>query len=447
MTGLTRSAAQFVADLRYEDLPDGAADVAITGITDCAAVILLGIDEPITSIVAQGAPSGAEEATALWGKIRTTADYAALLNATSAHSLDYDDTSGESHPSAVLFPALLAVGEPFATGKDVLSAYIAGYEIWTELASRDRNKHHAKGFHPSGIFGAIGAAAACANLLRLDADRSAAAMAIAASMSAGLVANFGTMTKPYQLGRAAQSGVLAAQMAARGMTAGADVLEHPLGFLAAFSPAADVDLDSGAAFGRSWRSLSEGLNMKLFPVCYAAHRLINSATALRDSPACRVEAIREVRVFLGKTQSQILCYRAPTNSLEAKFSVEFAAAAALLSGHVGLGELDEGYLQRRDVRELMARVVRVEIDEADPQQTLFSPADRVEIELTGGEVISGPQIRFAPGHARNPAAPSKLQSKFEECTSTRLDEAGRDRLFSMLTSMPDLKRVTDLYAV
>src|SRR3546814_1509530 len=98
MTGLTRSAAQFVADLRYEDLPDGAADVAITGITDCAAVILLGIDEPITSIVAQGAPSGAEEATALWGKIRTTADYAAPLTATSAHSLDYDDTSGERHP-------------------------------------------------------------------------------------------------------------------------------------------------------------------------------------------------------------------------------------------------------------------------------------------------------------------------------------------------------------
>src|SRR3546814_18460018 len=114
------------------------------------------------------------------------------------------------------------------------------------------------------------------------------------------------MTKPYQLGRAAQSGVLAAQMAARGMTAGADVLEHPLGFLAAFSPAADVDLSSGAAFGRSWRSLSEGLNMKLFPVCYAAHRLINSATALRDYTACRVEAISEVRVTLGKPQSQIL---------------------------------------------------------------------------------------------------------------------------------------------
>src|SRR3546814_7698711 len=148
--------------------------------------------------------------------MRTTCDHAALVNATSAHALDYDDTSSDSHPSAVLFPAILAVGERFASGKDILSAYVAGFEVWTELASRDWDKHHNKGFHPSGIFGPIGAAAACANLLRLNADRSAAAMAIAASMSAGLVANFGTMTKPYQLGRAAQSGVLAAQMAARG---------------------------------------------------------------------------------------------------------------------------------------------------------------------------------------------------------------------------------------
>src|SRR3546814_12216392 len=104
------------------------------------------------------------------------------------------------------------------------------------------------------------------------------------------------MTKPYQLGRAAQSGVLAALMAARGMTAGADVLEHPLGFLAAFSPAADVDLSSGAAFGRSWRSLSEGLNMKLFPVCYAAPRLITPPHPFRDSPASPGQPIPTVRV-------------------------------------------------------------------------------------------------------------------------------------------------------
>src|SRR3546814_14217725 len=114
----------------------------------------------ITSIASQGLSSGPEESTTLWRTILLTADYAALLNATSAHSLDYVDTSRESHPSAVLFPALLAVGEPFATVKDVLSAYIAGYEIWTELASRDRNKPHPKGFTPHAILGAIGEAAA-----------------------------------------------------------------------------------------------------------------------------------------------------------------------------------------------------------------------------------------------------------------------------------------------
>src|SRR5690606_38170240 len=157
MGELTRSAGRFAAELRYDDLPPGAAATAMTGITDCVSVILLGLDEPVTSIVAAGAPRG-DAASALWGKLRTTADYAALINATSAHSLDYDDTSGESHPSAVLFPAILAVGEPSASGEDILAAYVAGYEIWCELVSRDRDKHHVRGFHPSGIFGAIGAA-------------------------------------------------------------------------------------------------------------------------------------------------------------------------------------------------------------------------------------------------------------------------------------------------
>ncbi|ARR55174.1 hypothetical protein HY78_17855 [Rhizorhabdus wittichii DC-6] len=445
MTGLTQSAARFVAGLRYEDLPPGAEEVAVKGITDCVGVMVLGIDEPVTAIVAEGAPKVADDARALWGKLRTTADHAALVNATAAHALDYDDTSGDSHPSAVLFPAILALGEAFASGRDVLSAYLAGYEIWTELASRDSDKHHGKGFHPSGIFGSIGAAAACANLLGLDEGRAAAALSIAASMSAGLVANFGTMTKPYQLGRAAQSGVLAAQMAARGMTAGNATLEHRLGFLAAFSPGAHVDLVGEPAFGRAWRSLTESVNIKLFPVCYAAHRLINSALVLHGARAGRTDDIRAIRVMLGKTQSQILHHRRPCNALEAKFSAEFAVAAALLSGSVGLAELDDAYVGRRGVRDLMARVERIEIDEVDPQQSLFSPADHVEIELSDGGVLCGPHVRFALGHARNPVDQSKLRSKFDECTRARLDRARRSHLFSMLENLKGLNRVADLY--
>ena len=443
MAELTRSAGRFAAELRYADLPPGAAATAMTGIADCVSVILLGLEEPVTSIVAAGAPRG-DAASALWGKLRTTADYAALINATSAHSLDYDDTSGESHPSAVLFPAILAAGEPFASGQDILAAYIAGYEIWCELVSRDRDKHHVKGFHPSGIFGAIGAAAACANLLRLDARQTTAALAIAASMSAGLVANFGTMTKPFQLGRAAQSGVLAAQMAARGMTAGMDALEHPGGFLSAFSPAGRITHEAAPRFGDEWRILNEGLNIKLYPVCYAAHRLINSAMAI-DGLAGRVEAIRSIRVHLGKIQSGILRYREPSDALEAKFSAEFAVAAAILAGNVGLRELDDSYVRRADVLRLMRCTQRIESDEVDPDQALFSAADWVEIEFDDGEIRTGPPVRFAVGHARNPVADAKLWAKFEECTETRLSGPAREALFSRLKTLQDVEKISQLY--
>jgi 2-methylcitrate dehydratase PrpD len=444
MGELTRSAGGFVARLRYADLPPGAAQAAMTGMADCASVILLGLEQPVTSLVAKGAPL-ADEAVALWGKLRTTADYAALLNATSAHSLDYDDTSGDSHPSAVLFPAILAVGEPFASGKDILTAYVAGYEVWCDLASRDEGKHHAKGFHPTGIFGPVGAAAACSNLLRLNAEQASAALAIAASMSAGLVANFGTMTKPYQLGRAAQSGVLAAQMAAAGMTAGTDALEHPQGFLSAFSPAGQVDCETEPCFGETWRIVTEGINIKLYPVCYAAHRMIDSVTAMDSVLRNRANAIRSIRVYLGKSQSQILRYRTPSDALQAKFSAEFAVAAAILAGHVGLGELEDAYVNGVDVGRLMSCTERIESDEIDLDQSLFSPADWVEIEFTDGETRVGPPVRFAAGHARNPVADSKLWLKFEECTQSQLDESRRKTLFSRLNRLQDLERISELY--
>ena len=444
MGELTREAGHFVAGLSYGDLPPGAARIATIGIADCASVILLGLDEKVTSIVAKTAPR-ADDASALWGRLRTTADHAALLNATAAHSLDFDDTSGESHPSAVLLPAILAAGELFASGQDAVTAYVAGYEIWCELVARDHDKHHAKGFHPSGIFGSIAAAAACAHLFRLDAGQAAAAMAIAASMSAGLVANFGTMTKPFQLARAAQSGVLAAQLAAHGMTAGMDALEHAGGFLAAFSPSGRVDLNSTAPLGQTWRILGEGLNIKLYPVCYAAHRLINSALAIDPLSTGRLDAIRAIRVHLGRNQSSILRYQAPTDALEAKFSAEFAVASALLAGDVGLHQLHDDYVRRADIVRLMACTQRVESDEIDPTQPLFSPADWIEIDFADGGTRAGPPIRYPLGHARNPVAESALWSKFEQCTEARLDEVQRKSLFERLGRLPELDKIARLY--
>ena len=138
-----------------------------------------------------------------------------------------------------------------SSGRDLVTAYVAGYEVSAELLRRDSN-YHRKGWHPTSVFGVIGAAAAAAVLHRLPAERAATALAIAASHAGGLGANFGTMTKPYHAGRAARDGLVAARLAAAGATAGHDTLENPQGFLTAFSPGMAPDRNSPARVGTEW---------------------------------------------------------------------------------------------------------------------------------------------------------------------------------------------------
>lgn len=445
--GLTRAAARFVAGLRFAHLPAETHAVMARGMMDCVAVMLLGFDEPVTDLLVRAEAIGQDgEAAVQWGRRRARADLAALVNATAAHALDYDDTGLDGHPSAVLTPTILALGEATgATGQDMLTAYAAGYEVWAELIARDQDRHHGKGFHPSAIFGPLAAAAACCVLLRLSEAQNAAALSLAASMAGGLVANFGTMTKPFQLGRAAQSGIAAARLAAAGLTAAPDALEHEAGFLAAFSPAGRVDRAAPAKFGRDWRLLSEGVNIKLYPVCYAAHRSIDSMLALRADAGLTPDKVRAITVRLGHHQAAMLRNALPQTALEAKFSIQFAMASALLAGRVGLSEVSDAFVRRPEMQALMQKV-QVEADpRSDPEQPLFAPADQATVTLADGGVRAGPEIRFPMGHARNPVAPERLRAKFDDCIGNRLPAARRDRLFAALADPASLPSAAALY--
>ena len=234
---LTRALGALVSELRLGAVPADALSVVHTGFADCVGTMIAGsIEEPPNILHNALAPVAGDASLYLVGPHITTPE-AAWINATAAHALDFDDVALRGHPSAVLVPAILAEGEALgASGAQLATAYVAGYEVWADLAGRDPAQHHEKGWHPTGIFGAIGAAAACASLRRLDAGKAAHAIALGASQSAGLVANFGTMTKPYHAGRAAHAGVISARLAAAGFTASLDALEHPQGFLAATSP-------------------------------------------------------------------------------------------------------------------------------------------------------------------------------------------------------------------
>jgi 2-methylcitrate dehydratase PrpD len=245
-------------------------------------------------------------------------------------------------------------------------------------------------------------------------------------MAGGLVANFGSMTKPFQVGRAAQSGVQAARLAAAGMTASPDALEHPSGFLAALSPKGRIDHKS--ELGR-WHILRHGLNIKRYPVCYALHRSIDAVLETKMEAA----QVQSVEVRVGKLQAAMLRHSSPQNALDAKFSAQFAMAAAVLQHRVGLSELRDEFVRSEPVQQFMRKVRVSTTDEAHPDEPLFAPFDFVTFKLADGRTVKTAEVRHAKGHARNPIGLEELRAKFDDCTSGR-----RGVLFEKLLRLESL---------
>ncbi|WP_424139566.1 MmgE/PrpD family protein [Roseomonas chloroacetimidivorans] len=418
---LTQALGAFVAELRSEAVPEDARAVARTGFIDCLGVMLAGASEPVVGILREVVGTGGEaEASILLGPERAAAPNAAWINATAAHALDYDDVAQRGHPSTVLVPAVLAEGEALdVDGAALLTAYVAGYEVWAELVRHDGGYHHEKGWHPTGIFGAIGAAAACAKLHRLDAEKAAMAIALAASQASGVVANFGSMTKPFHAGRAAHSGIISARLARAGMTASPDTIEHPRGFLRAISPEGKLDdLTPSEGFGRDWRIITGRLSIKKYPMCYFAHRAADAMIDLVKSERPDPRAIERIEVSVSRSHAAVLRNAQPNTGLEAKFSAQFAMAAALTTGWIGLRELTDSYVQRPEIQDLMRRVIVVPSDDIDPALPGYARADSVRIFMKDGRRIDSVPVRRARGHAEAPLREDELRAKFEDCLAS-----------------------------
>lgn len=446
MLKLTRQAAEFAASAVFSDLPSKCIEATRVGIADCVGVMLAGADEEAVKIVASLVPAveGPGSAIEIPSGRRLQAADAALVNGAAAHVLDYDDVALSGHPSAVLVPAVLAEGQALgSSGSDVVTAYAVGYEIWALLEALEPGAYHERGFHPTAVFGTIAAAAACARLRKLDQEQATNAIAIGASMASGLVANFGTMTKCFHAGRAAQSGVTAARMAARGFTAAADVLEHQTGFMRAHSPSARPDLNrADAALGRPWRMPDSGINVKRYPTCYGTHRAIDAMLDLVLENDLKPNDIAEIRVRTGVTQRLMLRNSHPATGLEAKFSMQFAMAAPLVARQVGLSELTDEFVRRPEVRALFDRVT---ISTTDEKAELdFAPDDRVSVVLTDGRVIEHAPVAKAKGSWTRPLSREELIQKFMDCAGRQFDAARSAALFEQLWRIHELRSVNEL---
>jgi 2-methylcitrate dehydratase PrpD len=446
MKSLTAQAGRFLANLRFEHLPPAILPLVRDAFTDTVAVIMVGIDEPAVDIVRRTLlePAGAREARSCLSAHFARAPDAALLGGAAAHALDFDDQSLSGHPSAVLVPAILAEGEALGcSGHELVTAFVAGYEVWCELWRRGRN-YHAKGWHPTSVFGVMAVAAAGAVLRRLSAERAAAALAIAASHAGGLGANFPSMTKAYHAGMAARNGLVAVRLAVAGLSAGADVLESPQGFLNAFSADEAPDCESPAKLGAEWYLLKHRLQIKRYPTCYFMHRSFEATVKTLAGTGIQAADIERVEVRMGRGQTTVLVNHRPQNRYEAQFSGEFAIAAAVLLGRMGVSELNDTVVQRADMQAFYPKVKLVPLDEQDARDPVFSPTECVTITLRNDEVLESGPIRTIRGHAADPLTPEELWVKFAACTvKTHAEPAARE-LFDLLQAVDALPSVRAL---
>jgi 2-methylcitrate dehydratase PrpD len=443
--GLTRALGEFAAGLRPDSIPRAARDIVATGFTDCVGTMIAGRDEaPVRSAAEVFLPSqDTGHSHIAFTSRRAEAPAAAMVNGTAAHVLDFDDVSMRGHPSAVMVPAILAEAEELdCAGEDLVAAYVAGFETWAELNRREPDPLHVEGWHPTAVYGTLAAAAACANLRRLNATQATHAIALAASQASGLTANFGSSSKSFHVGRAASSGLLCARLAAAGATGAEDVLEHPRGFLSAFSPVGRCNRDAVTVpLGSSWRITEHRLSIKRYPVCYAAHRAIDAMIDLRKTVGFDAQAISAIKATIGATQASMLRVESPADVLEAKFSIQFCLAAAALAGNVGFAQLTDEFLKREDIRRLM-RCVKIDVDDrVDPDFPNYCPFDLVTVTLgDGAQYVSDPVAR-AKGHSTRPLAPVELRTKFNDCVGDALAFEARDRLFLSLQDLPSIAAV------
>jgi 2-methylcitrate dehydratase PrpD len=437
--------ATFVANAQP---PDAARARALEAIIDTIGVALAGAGEPAARIVHAtlvnvGATDPLRGASGpgcgIWGTgLRAPAPDAALANGTAAHALDFDDMCFVSlaHPSAPIVPAVIAAAEiAGASGRAVLDAYVIGFEIQARLGRLMNPRHYQRGWHCTSTLGALSAAAGASRVLGLGPEAIRHALGIAASSASGLKENFGTMVKPLHAGLAARDGVMAALLAKGGLTASANAIDGPQGFLHAFDSERDDLASETADLGRRWEILDTGITVKLYPSCAGTHPTIDALLDLRAAHALTADDIDRIEIDVDPIVPTILIYDRPTSALEAKFSLPFCAAAALVFGRVGIDTFDDHVIRDPRVTSLMTRV-EMRVDDAIGRGKPALTEARVRVRLKNGREVAQ-DAHGARGYPENPASAEALEAKFLGCAARALPAERAADLLGELRALAD----------
>ena len=426
---ITADVAAFVVGTGARDVPRDVAHLGKRSAVDGLGLALAGAASPTGRIArrylaALGIASDAGS-TVVGSELRLPARFAAFANGLAIHADDFDDTQLAvakdrvygllTHPTAPALPAVLALAERDGrSGRDLMTAYHVAVEVECKVAEAILPRHYQHGFHSTATCGTIGAAAGAAKLLGLDRETTRRALGLGATQAAGLRENFGTMAKPFHAGRAAESGVVAAELAALGFTASPSALEAERGFFRAAGGGFSPEMIDGK-LGRPWTFRSPGVSIKLHPSGSLTHPGMAVMMDLIRRHDLRAERVKRVVVGTNHNVPNALIHHRPRTELEAKFSMEFCMAILLLERKAGLEQFTDEVVNRPDVQALLARVefgVHPEAEAAgfDKMTTL------VEVELDDGTVVKG-AADFGKGSPANPMTDEELSEKFRQCAA------------------------------
>ena len=417
---VTEAVAHFIANSRYEDLPAAAIHEAKVAILDCIGVTIAGVatatGRTINRIV--DAVQARKVATVIGSGIETDPANAALVNGTTGHALDFDDVNWTmiAHPTVAILPAVLALAEERgASGREVLLAYIVGFEIGAKLGGAVHPKHYEHGWHATGTLGTVAAAAAAARLVGLDAEKTRFALGIAASSAAGVRQNFGTDTKPFHAGNAARAGVLAVQLAEQGFNADRNIFESQWGIFNVFSEPGHYRPEAlYKSLGAPWDIVSPGVLVKMYPSCVSTHTSIDAMLKLCRENDIKPDQVESVDVGVVYLSTKMLIHDRPRTGLEGKFSMPYCMARAMLNRKVVLSDFTDSSVLQPDAQELLKRVkMRIEPSVSDSWRPGLPRPAIVTISMKDGRVFSQ-RVDNPSGNAGNLDL-DLLYAKFRNC--------------------------------
>ena len=453
----TEKIARFIVDSGYENMPVDAGKKAKRSALDCLGAALAGVSEPVSQTITAYVTKlgGPPQASVFGAGVKVSVADAALANGCVAHALDYDDCGVKiGHPSVLILPAVLSLGENLgASGKEILTAYILGLEVEGKLALHADFKLMQARLNHQTWYGSIGAAAACAKILRLDVAKTRMALGVAANFACGLSANHGSMAGAMAAGNACRNGVVAALMAQEGLTANPNIIEAKNGFYDTLVGAGHHDAEPMAdGLGKPFYIESPGIGLKKYPSCYHTHRALDGVFQLLGGHLLSDKDIAEVDVGTSERAMRVLAFSEPATPYQAKFSMPYCVAAAVVDHQVTLETFTDRKFQDRNIVETRKKVhlsfpnVPIWPGLADVGPDTEFVGNPVTIRTTDGQSYSA-RVDIPRGDPALPLTDDELLEKYRDCGRSQLRPDDVERSVDLVLGLEKVADVGTLMAI